>query len=425
MLDFSDQPYRFFPPRYFGPTAWVMRQYNRHRFLPVVKRIAEVQVQGAEHLGVVREPGTHAVLVPNHPTHADAAVFIEACRQVGVVPRIMAAYDVFFRGRLDGWVMQRLGTFSVDREGTDRQAMDQAARTLARGKFPLTLFPEGNVYLENDRVTPFHDGAAFLATRAAKQLAERGKRLVVVPVSIKATHLTDPQGALVEAIRRMARTLDVKLTPEQTALSALWAIGQAGVRRNLKHRGIDLSPLEGGEGSSTFIPSAAGVLLERLEAKLGLTPKPSDDALARVRAARRLIHEVRTDPHRAVDHRAAAGWADDAMIAFRIASYSGDYVSACPNYDRLGETVEKLHEDLYDQELPAYADRLAVVRFSEPIDVSQRIEQHEREGGRQKQLIHKLTREMENAVQRGVDEILPTVSQHPGSTVWDEPLGQR
>ena len=163
----------------------------------------------------------------------------------------------FFRGRLDGWVMQRLGTFSVDREGTDRQAMDQAARTLARGKFPLTLFPEGNVYLENDRVTPFHDGAAFLATRAAKQLAERGKRLVVVPVSIKATHLTDPQGALVEAIRRMARTLDVKLTPEQTALSALWAIGQAGVRRNLKHRGIDLSPLEG-RGGFQHIHSLGG-----------------------------------------------------------------------------------------------------------------------------------------------------------------------
>ena len=53
MLDFSDQPYRFFPPRYFGPTAWVMRQYNRHRFLPVVKQIAEVQVQGAEHLAAV------------------------------------------------------------------------------------------------------------------------------------------------------------------------------------------------------------------------------------------------------------------------------------------------------------------------------------------------------------------------------------
>ena len=54
--------------------------------------------------------------------------------------------------------MQNIGCFSIDREGSDRKAMTEATRILKEGEFALTIFPEGNVYLTNDRVTPFFGG---------------------------------------------------------------------------------------------------------------------------------------------------------------------------------------------------------------------------------------------------------------------------
>ena len=77
----------------------------------------------------------------------------------------------------------------------------------------------------------------------------------------------------------------------------------------------------------------------------------------RIRTARREIHKVRSDPDREIDHAVAAGWADEAIIAFRILSYAGNYLSENPTLDRVGETIEKLKEDLYSRAFPAYADR--------------------------------------------------------------------
>ena len=60
----------------------------------------------------------------------------------------MAAYDVFARNKFASWFMQRIGAFSVDREGSDRKAMKCAAQILEEGQYPLVIFPEGNVFGE-------------------------------------------------------------------------------------------------------------------------------------------------------------------------------------------------------------------------------------------------------------------------------------
>ena len=57
----------------------------------------------------------------------------------------------------------------------------------------------------------------------------------------------------------------------------------------------------------------------------------------RIRTARREIHKVRSDPDREIDHAVAAGWADEAIIAFRILSYAGNYLSENPTLDRVGK----------------------------------------------------------------------------------------
>ena len=46
--------------------------------------------------------------------------------------------------------MQRSGSFSVDREGSDRKAMSTAIEVV-KETGALTILPEGNVYFTNDR----------------------------------------------------------------------------------------------------------------------------------------------------------------------------------------------------------------------------------------------------------------------------------
>lgn len=420
MLHFSDLPYRFFPPRYFAPTAWLIRRFNR-RWLSSRLRIREVEVHGREHLESLPAK-TRIILLPNHPTHADASILLEVCRQIGIRPRVMAAYDIYHRGKLEPWVMKRLGCFSVDREGSDKPAMEEAARTILEGRFALTMFPEGNVYLENDRVTPFHDGAAFLAMRAAKQLAEKGERVVCVSVSTKATHLRDCRAELGEVFRLMCAKVGIPFDPTHRPIDALRAIGLSALRKELAKRSVTV-PNEG--DLIQLIRAAADRTLDELEPKLGLVAKDQENLFERVRAARRVIHEIRTEPEKAAEHDAAARHAQDAMLAFRIASYSGNYVAERPSLDRIGETLEKLYEDTHDAFLKPYSDRKAIVRINEPIDVTTMLESGKASpirGAKQKQLIHDLSDEIEQRCQAGLDAC-NKANTAPGKGLWTDAIG--
>ena len=63
--------------------------------------------------------------------------------------------------------------------------MKDAIATVIDGRYALTVFPEGNVYFMNDRVTPFLEGPAYIAMKAQQELKDNGK-IFAVPVAIKA-----------------------------------------------------------------------------------------------------------------------------------------------------------------------------------------------------------------------------------------------
>lgn len=419
MLDFADLPYQFFPPKRNALVAWVMAQTNRWHRLPSTLKIDKVEVSGLDelHSGLNRRGRRRdrLLFLPNHPTHADAAVFLEAVRQAGISTQMMAAYDVFLRSKLDAWVMQKMGAFSVDREGSDQRAMKQAAAVLAKGKHALTIFPEGNVYLRNDKVTPFNDGAAFIAIRAAKELAKHDVRVLAVPVSIKVTHVTDCRAEQTALLHELLGLLDLPKEDISEPRETIVRVGTAALRRNIQQRGLDAPDnLE----LADLIVHAAGAVMDTLEKKLGIESKPNATVIDRVRAARRVIHEVRTSEERAADHAVARTWADEAMLAFRIASYRPDYVAERSTLDRVGETIEKLTEDLKHEMLEPTANRCALVRFNPPIVLGDYIGKDRR--GRQ--AVRDLTADCEASVQAGLDALNET-NPHPGGKLWDELSG--
>jgi hypothetical protein len=284
-----------------------------------------------------------------------------------------------------------------------------------RGRHALTVFPEGNVYLQNDVVTPFHEGAAFLGLRSAKTLAEQNARVLAVPVGIKVTHLHDVRELLTGRIHALADALGASLSKGDSPLDKLRQIGLAALARNLRYRGYDVpeSPQ-----LADLVGTASQAVIGRLEAKMALSPRASDGLIDRIRRARRVIHEIRADEARAHEHVPAAHWADEAMLAFRIASYAGNYVQSRPTVDRIAETVEKLSEDLYNRAPPPLGRRLAMVRFGEPIDLSDELAAHTGSpGGKFRDLAGTITERAEQAVQQGVDQ-LNAANGHAGGKLW-------
>ena len=155
MLEFSDASYRFFPAKPSPFLIRVGRTLNRHFIVRGTNHLVrELQIEGdTDTLIECRNRGERLLFVINHPTHSDPQVITEVHRRLGQPSCFMAAYDVFLRNRFAAWSMQKLGNFSIDREVGDRKAMTAAIDILTKGEYALNIFPEGNVYLTNDRVT--------------------------------------------------------------------------------------------------------------------------------------------------------------------------------------------------------------------------------------------------------------------------------
>src|SRR5690349_9294550 len=165
----------FWPPRpsrFWNVALQPLRRYYLRRFY----KIADVTVAGTERLGVIK-PGDGALLAPNHSHDADPHVMMHVGRStLSRQLYFMAAWQVFLaHGGIDGWVMQRFGAFSVDREGCDRRAIRQATDLLTSGQW-LVVFPEGEIFHTNERLTPLKDGVAFMGITAQRDLEKSNGR---------------------------------------------------------------------------------------------------------------------------------------------------------------------------------------------------------------------------------------------------------
>jgi hypothetical protein len=294
----------------------------------------------------------------------------------------------------------------------DTQSLKHAHGVLLEGRHALTIFPEGNVFLQNDTLAPFNEGAAFLSLKAAKELGEMA-RVLVVPVSIKASYLTDVSEPVFERVRLLAKAVEADLSGTEDRLAWLRLVGYQALRRNQRMRGLSESA---GGSSKGVIHEAVNGMLDRLEGKVGLPTLEHGSLLARVCRVRRAIHQVRIAEDRKADQSAAAIWADEALLAFKVASYLGDYVHRRPTLDRYAETVEKLDEDIHSRLAKTFGPRHVCVRLGSPIDLSDYLAG----GAKLRQAAEKLTAACEQAVQQGLDEI-NAQNPHPGAKLVAQP----
>jgi 1-acyl-sn-glycerol-3-phosphate acyltransferase len=177
---------RFWPPRPHPFWSFTLTPIHRY-FLHGHMRITEVEVEGLDDFRQRFVAGDGVLIAPNHSHSSDAEVMVDVGRRSGQQFYFMAAWQVF---RLNwgwaGFLMQRLGAFSVDREGSDRRSVKQAVELLTTGK-RLVVFPEGEIYHLNERLAPLLDGVAFMALTAQRELEKTrpDARTWMVPAAIR------------------------------------------------------------------------------------------------------------------------------------------------------------------------------------------------------------------------------------------------
>ncbi|MBS1836929.1 MAG: 1-acyl-sn-glycerol-3-phosphate acyltransferase [Actinobacteria bacterium] len=154
---------------------WSYRTIRRIGIL-VVRPLWGLRVEGLERLPV----GVAYVVAPVHRSYVDFAVM------VAVIPRVMRfmAKDTVWRWRWLGRFIEFNGSFPVDREHADRDALRRCEQAVQGGD-PVVMFPEGR-RKEGPAVDELFDGPSFVACR---------NRVPIVPVGIGGSERAMPRGA--------------------------------------------------------------------------------------------------------------------------------------------------------------------------------------------------------------------------------------
>src|SRR5205814_7200718 len=113
------------------------------------------------------------------------------------------------QSRVEAFLLLRIGGVSVYGGGLDRESLKCATRSLAGAQYPLSIFPEGFVTRNNDRLLNLMDGVAFLARSAAKQRAAspRPGNVVVHPVFVRYFFEGDPATAITPVLKEIEARL--------------------------------------------------------------------------------------------------------------------------------------------------------------------------------------------------------------------------
>lgn len=343
------EPYQFVPPR-FSPFWARIIQWYLPTYLRKSHGIVSWECIGAERLRASLNAGCGVLLASNHCRPCDPMVLGLLAREVARPFHVMASWHLFRQSRVQSFLLPRIGGFSVYREGLDRESLKCATRILCEAKFPLTLFPEGFVTRNNDRLFNLMEGVAFLARAAAKQRAASPLpgRVVVHPIFIRYFFEGDLAATVGPALQDIETRLSWQPQSHLPLRERIVKVGHALLAlKEIEYLGATQTG-----GVAERLPHLLDHLLVPLEREwTGGRGEP--DTMARVKRLRSailpdIVGGELTEAENARRWRQLA----DLYFAQQLHCYSGGYLDGEPTPERLLEMVEHYEEDLTDVARP-------------------------------------------------------------------------
>lgn len=361
-----EQPYRFVPPH--RGTWWprFIRYFNLQGiWLRRSEGVETYECRNVESLRRSLAAGHGILIAPNHCRNADPVVMGWLSKEAGCLVYAMASWHLYNEGAFKAWAIQKMGGFSVNREGLDKQAIDTAIDVLVDAQRPLVIFPEGAVTRTNDRLHALYDGVAMIARTAAKRREKHGRHVVVHPVGLKYVYSGD-----------ILATADTVLSDLEQRISWL-PQRHLPLLERVRKLGLGMLALKEIEYLSA---PRAGSTFERIEYLMDHLLRPVEEewlgggknggVVPRVKALRMQIVPGMVkgglDPVER-DRR----WHQLARVylAQQLSCYPPDYLAPPVSVDRLLETLERLEEDLTDK-ARVHGKLKVIIQVGEPIEVA-------------------------------------------------------
>ena len=336
------------------------------RYLRKKFNVRDVAGKGWEKVAERAHNGDSVLLAPNHSDHADPHVLVHLGLDYRLPLRFMAARELFDHGAMQSWFLQRMGCFSVDRDGPDIAAIKAAIEILTQGSCPLVVFPEGEIYHHHEKLDPLHEGVASILLRAASKLPE-GRSAWLVPIALRFRHDPEVEATFCDRLSVLEDRIGWKPRPAMPVDERIIRLG-TGI---LSLKEVEYLGAAGHGSLPDRLAAMCTTLLEEVEEHHGRDEKavtpPERVRGLRYRVRRRLLDEDHPpDPEERV---ALQEHLDRVFTALQAHSYPGDYLLDAPSLDRRAETIMKLEEDLLgDCNYPT--PRVATALAGEPIDVS-------------------------------------------------------
>lgn len=351
-----------------------------------------MEVRGLEYCQQALAEPAGVLITPNHSFHYDSYVLIEISHRLHRPFHFLTAWQVFDMGRpFDRWMLQRHGCYSINREANDVQAFKTSVEILQKSNHPLVIFPEGDIYHHNDRVSPFRDGAAAIALSAAKR-SERP--VLAIPCAVKAFYLSNPQHELTQLMTRLEATLHWRPHSHLGLADRIYRFAEGLL--GLKELEYLNRPQSG--AIPERVQRLASEVISRLEVKHQVK-RAGTEIPDRVKDVRRAVITAMERESSSPDERVSLERdLEDVFFVIQLYSYPGDYVAEKPVLERIAETLDKFEEDVLGADYPSVrGERHVVVQFGGPITVP-----NGREG---KPGVAEWTDRFEQGVQTLLDEI--------------------
>jgi hypothetical protein len=351
------------------------------------------QFEGTEafHESLAKKAGI--LLTPNHSRWPDPLVMGVFGIQARKYLYYIASHHLFRQSRVMGWILNRIGGYSIWREGSDRESIKTTVRILAEAERPVVLFPEGTWFRQNDRVAPLQEGLSLITRQAARQ---SDRPIVIHPVGIKYWLLEDPMPEMRRRMGSLERRMGwqpqdhLQVLPRiekvTAALLALKEIEYLGTPRSgtLDDRTAFLLDAEIGRLEQLHLGKTAdGWPLERIRR-------------LRQNLSRRLLEEK--------DSPSAGEIKKDLTVLLfceNLNAHSHEYLLEMPGPERLAEAVQRLEEILTDEMEVPITPMGATVTIGPAIDVRMFAAQRKGDRGGDPLVQH-----LRTAIQERIDHLL-------------------
>ena len=364
--------YTFCPPKYSRWLAPIFTALSKRFYLCRHFKICDIRVSGEDAVKACMRDGSSILIAPNHADHADPHVLLQAGRVCNSRFHFMAAREGFEESPLNRFVLQRVGAFSVDREGADLSAIKTAIQILEDARFPLVIFPEGEIWHHHETLDEVNEGLASMLLKAYNR-GKGEKDAVLVPTGLRYYYDSDIEKTFESRLAKLEESINWTSRPDMSPVDRIVRLC-AGLlaTKEVEYLGANLTgPL------LDRLKAFQIALVSRVESSLGETAGEVGPIPSRVKKARQKIRKQLADVEQVLTDKESAALyqsLDELYLAIQLYSYPGQYLLEEPSVDRIAETLLKLEEDVLGK--GSYpSSRRVDVRFGTPISLKSFLDQ--------------------------------------------------